>query len=120
MLRRLFLFLISNLSLMENKVAMILLVVIYLAFSILWGFWQGRKVKTGKDYAIAGRKLPGWAAALSERSTGESSWALLGLPGAAYAMGLAEIWTTAGCVAGIIIRSVEFPFNHSTCYTLTT
>ena len=76
--------------------------VIYLALCILWGFYQGRKVKTGKDYAIAGRKLPGWAAALSERSTGESSWALLGLPGAAYATGLTEIWTAIGCVAGII------------------
>jgi sodium/proline symporter len=87
---------------MENQVVIILVVVFYLTFCILWGFWQGRNVKTGKDYAIAGRKLPGWAAALSERSTGESSWALLGLPGAAYAMGLTEIWTAAGCVAGII------------------
>ena len=46
--------------------------------------------------------MPGWAAALSERATGESSWALLGLPGAAYASGLTEIWTALGCVAGII------------------
>lgn len=87
---------------MDNQAVMILVVVVYLAFCVLWGFYQGRKVKTGKDYAIAGRKLPGWAAALSERSTGESSWALLGLPGAAYATGLTEIWTAAGCVAGII------------------
>src|SRR5512136_2769912 len=87
---------------MENQAIMILVVVIYLAFSIFWGIYQGRKVKTGKDYAIAGRKLPGWAAALSERSAGESSWALLGLPGAAYATGLTEIWTALGCVAGIV------------------
>ena len=46
--------------------------------------------------------LPGWAAALSERATGESSWALLGLPGMAYATGLTEIWTALGCVTGII------------------
>ena len=74
----------------------------YIFLLILWGIYQGRKVKTGRDFAIAGRKLPGWVAALSERATGESSWALLGLPGAAYAMGLTEIWTAAGCVAGII------------------
>jgi len=91
-----------NLSLMEKQVVIILVVVIYLTLCILWGFYQGRKVKTRKDYSIAGRKLPGWAAALSERSTGESSWALLGLPGAAYATGLTEIWTAAGCVAGIV------------------
>ncbi len=75
---------------------------IYLALLIGWGLYQGRKVKTSSDYSIADRKLPGWAAALSERATGESSWALLGLPGAAYATGLTELWTAIGCVLGII------------------
>jgi len=88
---------------MEVQTTQILIVMIaYLILLILWGIYQGRKVKTGADYAIAGRNLPGWAAALSERATGESSWALLGLPGAAYATGLTEIWTAIGCVAGII------------------
>lgn len=87
---------------MENKGLIASVMIIYLSLLILWGVYQGRKVKTGKDFAIAGRKLPGWAAALSERATGESSWALLGLPGAAYATGLTEIWTALGCVAGII------------------
>lgn len=74
----------------------------YLSLLILWGLIQGRKVKTDSDYAIAGRKLPGSIAALSERATGESSWALLGLPGFAFASGLSGIWTALGCVAGII------------------
>ncbi|HSG68119.1 MAG TPA: sodium/proline symporter [Bacteroidales bacterium] len=81
---------------------MLAVMVAYLGILILWGLYQGRKVKTDADYAIAGRNLPGWAAALSERATGESSWALLGLPGAAYATGLTEVWTAIGCVAGII------------------
>ncbi len=76
--------------------------IIYLVLLVLWGIYQGRKVKSGKDFAIAGRNLKGWTAALSERATGESSWALLGLPGAAYAGGLMEIWTAIGCVLGII------------------
>lgn len=87
---------------MESNIAVILVMVTYFSFIFIWGIIQGRKVKTGNDYAIAGRKLPGWIAALSERATGESSWALLGLPGAAYAMGLTEIWTAVGCVAGIV------------------
>lgn len=87
---------------MGNQIAIISVMVTYITLLILWGIFQGRKVKTSKDFAIAGRTLPGWVAALSERATGESSWALLGLPGAAYAMGLTEIWTAAGCVAGII------------------
>jgi Na+/proline symporter len=87
---------------MANQMQMLLVVFGYFVFLILWGLYQGRKVKNNCDYAIAGRSLPGWAAALSERATGESSWALLGLPGMAYATGLTEIWTALGCVAGII------------------
>jgi sodium/proline symporter len=87
---------------MEGQVLIIAIMAVYITLVISWGIFQGRKVKTGSDYAIAGRKLPGWAAALSERATGESSWALLGLPGAAYATGLTEIWTAIGCVAGIV------------------
>lgn len=87
---------------MEHNAQIIIVMVVYLSFLILWGIFQGRKVRSGSDYSIAGRRLPGWVAALSERATGESSWALLGLPGAAYAMGLTEIWTALGCVAGII------------------
>ncbi|MBN2174565.1 MAG: sodium/proline symporter [Bacteroidales bacterium] len=87
---------------MEYQTQLLIVMITYMALLILWGIYQGRKVKTNADYAIAGRSLPGWAAALSERATGESSWALLGLPGAAYATGLTEIWTALGCVAGII------------------
>ncbi len=91
---------------MESQAQMLIVMIVYMGILIFWGFYQGRKVKTGSDFAIAGRKLPGWVAALSERATGESSWALLGLPGAAYATGLMEIWTAIGCVAGIIIAWV--------------
>lgn len=87
---------------MDDKLQLGIVLGVYLSFLIGWGIYHGRKVKNNSDYAIAGRSLPGWAAALSERATGESSWALLGLPGAAYAMGLAEIWTAIGCVLGII------------------
>ncbi len=79
---------------------------VYMLLLMGWGMYQGRKVKTASDFAIAGRKLPGWVAALSERATGESSWALLGLPGAAYATGLMEVWTAIGCVLGIVVAWV--------------
>ncbi len=87
---------------MENQVQILIVMIIYMTLLILWGVYQGRKVKSSEDFSIGGRNLPGWVAALSERATGESSWALLGLPGAAYAMGLTEIWTALGCVVGIV------------------
>lgn len=87
---------------MDNKTQILAVMFGYLILLIAWGIYQGRKVSNPSEYSIAGRNLPGWAAALSERATGESSWALLGLPGAAFATGLTEIWTALGCVAGII------------------
>ena len=91
---------------MENQLQILIVMIVYMTLLIAWGIYQGRKVKTSSDFAIAGRNLPGWVAALSERATGESSWALLGLPGAAYATGLMEVWTAVGCVAGIIFAWV--------------
>lgn len=87
---------------MSYQTQLLVVMISYMTLLILWGIYQGRKVKNSSDYAIAGRKLPGWVAALSERATGESAWALLGLPGAAYATGLMEVWTALGCVLGII------------------
>ncbi|MDA3892006.1 MAG: sodium/proline symporter [Salinivirgaceae bacterium] len=81
---------------------LLVVMIAYLLLLLLYGIYHGRNVKSSGDYAIAERKLPGWVAALSERATGESSWALLGLPGAAYATGLIEIWTALGCVVGVI------------------
>ncbi|WP_456326972.1 sodium/proline symporter [Palaeococcus sp. (in: euryarchaeotes)] len=87
---------------MEAKVQILSVLVLYLSFLIGFGIYQGRKAKSGKDFAIAGRQLPGWIAALSERATGESAWALLGLPGFAYAAGISAVWVAVGCVFGII------------------
>ncbi len=88
---------------MSAQVQYIIVIVLYLAGILIWGMYQGHKVKTQSDYSIAGRSLPGWVAALSERSAGESSWALLGLPGFAYTVGISSIWTAIGCVIGIIV-----------------
>ena len=96
---------------MEYQTQLLVVMITYTVLLILYGLYQGRKVKSEADYAIAGRKLPGWAAALSERATGESSWALLGLPGAAYATGLTEIWTALGCVLGIITAWVAISWR---------
>lgn len=91
---------------MDYNVSILIVMITYMTFIVAWGIYQGRKVKNSSDFAIAGRNLPGWVAALSERATGESSWALLGLPGAAYATGLLEVWTAIGCVFGIIFAWV--------------
>jgi sodium/proline symporter len=82
--------------------SLVVVLVAYLAILISLGIYQGRKVRSGEDFAIGSRKVPGFIAAMSERATGESSWCLLGLPGLAYASGLSSIWSAVGCVAGIV------------------
>lgn len=85
----------------SNNIQYIAVFVLYFACFIGFGVYQGRKVSNEEDYAIGGRDIPGWAAALSERATGESSWALLGLPGWAYASGMSCFWVLFGCAVGI-------------------
>lgn len=75
---------------------------LYLVLILVIGIRTYRVNKNHGDFFIAGRKLNPWVVAFSERASGESAWLLLGLPGAAYALGFMEVWTASGCVIGII------------------
>ncbi len=74
----------------------------YLIGMFFVGIITYRMNKSNEDYLIAGRRLNPWVVAFSERASGESAWLILGLPGAAFAVGLIEIWTAIGCVLGIL------------------
>lgn len=77
--------------------------ILYFGGMLAIGWYYSRKEMTRADYHLGGKKLPGWILALSERSTGESAWLILGLPGLAFTMGLAAVWVAAGCVTGIVL-----------------
>ncbi len=76
--------------------------ILYLIMMLGVGIVTWRLNESTSDYYIGGRKLGPWLTAFSERTSGESAWLLLGLPGAALAVGLIEVWTAVGCVAGIM------------------
>ncbi len=76
--------------------------IVYLVVIFIVGFITYRINKSHEDFFLAGRKLNPWVVAFSERASGESSWLLLGLPGAALAVGFLEFWTALGCILGII------------------
>src|SRR5512140_1426678 len=76
---------------------------LYLLGMLLVGVYVGRKRLSQAQYHLGGKTLSGWALALSERSTGESAWLILGLTGAAFSTGLPEMWVAIGCVAGICV-----------------
>ncbi len=77
--------------------------VFYLALILGVGFYFARKKMSQADFHLGGKKIPGWALALSERATGESAWCLLGLTGFAFAAGLSSVWIAVGCVIGITV-----------------
>ncbi len=89
----------------------IVVFLLYFAVFVGFGVYQGRQVSSAEDFAIGGRNIPGWAAALSERATGESSWALLGLPGWAYVSGLSCFWVLFGCFMGITLAWAVLAFR---------
>jgi sodium/proline symporter len=76
--------------------------VLYMVMILGIGLLTYKKNKNHSDFFVGGRKLNPWVVAFSERASGESAWLLLGLPGAAYALGFLELWTAMGCVIGII------------------
>jgi len=81
---------------------MIAVFIIYIIIIIALAVYFSKKSKSSDDFVMGGRKIPGFALALSERAAGESSWLLLGLTGLAFAQGLTAIWVALGCVIGIL------------------
>lgn len=76
-------------------------ILVYLFILIVIGLSAARRMQKLDDFVLGGRRIGPLAAAISERASGESSWFLLGLPGAAYATGFTEFWSVIGIAFGI-------------------
>ena len=76
--------------------------ILYLGLLLVLGVTASRLMKKLDDFLLAGRRLGPVSAAISERASGESAWFLLGLPGAAYAVGFTEFWSVIGIAFGIL------------------
>jgi len=74
----------------------------YLALVLIIGIATARTNRSSQDYFLAGRRLPGWVGAFSERASGESAWLLIGLPGLFFVDGFGALWVAVGCATGIL------------------
>ncbi|NIM18863.1 MAG: sodium/solute symporter [Candidatus Latescibacteria bacterium] len=81
--------------------SLLLGIVVYLIIILVCGITAANLMKRLDDFLLAGRRLGALSAAISERASGESAWFLLGLPGAAYALGFTEFWSVIGIAFGI-------------------
>ncbi|MDY6985579.1 MAG: sodium/proline symporter [Candidatus Thermoplasmatota archaeon] len=87
---------------------LVLPLVVYLVALLAIGFLSSRRISDRSDYFLGGKKLPGWALALSERSTDMSAWLIISVPALAYTMGLEAIWVPVGCYIGSVIQWVFY------------
>lgn len=80
----------------------------YLILVVVIGRWASRIIESEMDFFLGGEKLPGWALALSERSSGMSGWLLLGVPGLAWATGISSVWVLVGVTFGAVFQWVVY------------
>lgn len=87
------------------KLSEVIVFVIYLIFMLGIGVYFFIKDKSGgeKTYFLGGRSMGPWVTALSAGASDMSSWVLMGLPTAIYALGLGQIWISVGLALGYTV-----------------
>ena len=76
--------------------------IFYLGVMVLIGYFYLKQTGDTGDYFLGGRELNGLVAAFSAEASDMSSWLLMGLPGAIYALGTGQVWIAVGLLLGTI------------------
>lgn len=88
-----------------SDICILISIVAYLLLVVWIGVAFSRKNKTTDDFYLGGRKLGPFVTAMSAEASDMSSWLLMGLPGVAYATGIADaFWTAIGLAIGTYIN----------------
>ncbi len=98
-----------------------LMMILYLVFTIGLGMYLGKNIRTGKDYFLAGRKLPWWAIGMSMVVSDIGAIDIVGIAGAAYLYGIVMgNYDWIGCIPVMIICGFVFIpyFWRSKVYTI--
>ncbi|MBR3953030.1 MAG: sodium/proline symporter [Oscillospiraceae bacterium] len=90
----------------DAQIKMLISMVLYMAVVIAIGvYFSKRANKSSNEYFLGGRSLGPWVTAMSAEASDMSGWLLMGLPGVAYWMGLADaFWTAVGLAVGTYIN----------------
>ena len=81
-----------------------LIIILYLAVTVLLGYLGWRQTRTAADYMVAGGQVNGFLVALSYGATFISTSAIVGFGGAAAAYGMSLLWLAAlNILVGIFI-----------------
>lgn len=87
------------------SICILITIVVYLIGMLGIGFYFARKNESASDFYLGGRKLGPLVTAMSAEASDMSGYLLMGLPGLAYASGLADVgWTIVGLAAGTYLN----------------
>ena len=89
----------------DKEWIMLITMGVYMVAMVAIGVYYSRKNKNTDDYFLGGRKLGPVVTAMSAEASDMSGWLLMGLPGVAYACGIAEApWTAIGLAIGTYLN----------------
>lgn len=74
--------------------------VVYLAVIFGIGIYGYFRTESFLDFALGGRRVKDWVVGFSAQASDMSMWLLVGLPAAAYGLGLSALWIGVGIVIG--------------------
>ena len=81
-----------------------LVILSYLAATMVIGLWVGSYVRSGSDFFLAGRSLPWWAIGISLVATDIGGPDLMGVGGDAYRYGIVMgNFAWIGCIPAMLI-----------------
>ena len=87
------------------NICILISIVLYLIFVVLIGIKFSKTSSSVDEYYLGGRKLGPLVTAMSAEASDMSSWLLMGLPGVAYATGVADaFWTALGLAIGTYLN----------------
>ncbi len=88
-----------------EQIIMLVVIGVYLVGMVVIGIISARKTSNIGDFYLGGRKLGPLVTAMSAEASDMSSWLLMGLPGVAYATGIADAgWTALGLALGTYVN----------------
>ena len=67
------------------------------------GLWASRRTQSSSDFFLGGRKVGPWVTGISYSASASSAWTLLGVSGAAFAIGPSVVWVALGSFSGMIV-----------------
>ena len=78
-------------------------VVGYQCLLLAVGLWASRRTHSSSDFFLGGRKVGPWVTGISYSASASSAWTLLGVSGAAFAIGPSVIWVALGSLSGMVV-----------------